>query len=184
MDLFLCAMAQRDPVMASRAVAAIPAEGFQDTNTALLIPREWFGGLAARSFGDAAAAQAAFTAARLRMDKIVRQQPEYAEAWSLLGLIDAGLGHKEDAIREGRRACALLPPATDALTGPFLVQNLAQIYAWAGEKDLALQELSTAAKLPFGVNYGELKLGPQWDSLRGDVRFDQIVASLAPKEAK
>ena len=36
---------------------------------------------------------------------------------------------------------------------------------------------------PAGLSYGELKLLPLWDPVRGDPRFEKIVASLAPKEA-
>ena len=113
-------------------------------------------------------------------EKTVREQPDYAPAWSRLGLIDAGLGRKEDAIREGRRACELLPVTKDSVDGPNYITNLAMIYAWTGEKDLALEQLAMTAQIPSGVTYGELKLYPQWDSLRGDPRFEKIVASLAP----
>ena len=56
------------------------------------------------------------------------------------------------------------------------------IYAACGEKEAALQQLKTSAELPVGVSYGELKQSPDWDSLRGDPRFEQIVESLAPTE--
>ena len=72
-------------------------------------PREFFAGVAARVFNDTAAAHASFTAARAIAEKIVRDNPDKAYAWSLLGLIDAGLGRKEEAVREGRRACELVP---------------------------------------------------------------------------
>ncbi len=85
------------------------------------------------------------------------------------------------AIHEGRRACELLPITRDALLAPYLIQLLAEIYAWTGEKDLALQQLSIAATVPFGINYGELKVLPYWDPLRSDPLFEKIVASLAPK---
>src|SRR5262249_23491210 len=101
--------------------------------------------------------------------------------WSLLGQIDAGLGRKEDAIREGRRACELLPMSRDACIGLSLITDLATIYAWTGENDLALEQLAVSAQTPFGVHYGELKLDPVWDPLRGDPGFEKIVASLAPK---
>ena len=179
--LFYCALAGRDPALATRALQSIRAEGLPDTYNNSLWARDWFVGLAARTFGDEAKAHAAFTSARAIEEKIVRDQPDYAPAWSRLGLIDAGLGRKEDAIREGRRACELLPVAKDAMDGPSYIVNLATIYAWTGEKDLALGQLEIAAKIPAGVTYGELKLYPQWDSLRGDPRFDKIVASLAPK---
>ena len=78
----------------------------------------------------------------------------------MLGMIDAALGHKEDAIREGRRAVELLPVTQDAIIGAQLVQNLALIYAWTGEKDLALQQLIVATNIPFDLSYGELRLHP------------------------
>ncbi len=118
------------------------------------------------------------------MEKIVHDQPDYAPAQSVLGLIDAALGRKEEAVREGRRACELMPLSKDAAVGSVSIVNLAVIYAWTGERDLALEQLATSAQIPGGVNYGDLKLNPQWDSLRGDARFEKIVASLAPKEAK
>ena len=97
-------------------------------------------------------------------------------------MADAALGHKDDAIREGRRAVELMPVSKDAIRGRLLIQYLAVIYAWAGEKDLALEQLTIAAKLSGRLSYGELRLHPYWDSLRGDPRFEKIVASLAPKE--
>ena len=80
-------------------------------------------------------------------------------------------------------ACELLPITKGAFDGPCYITNLAMVYAWTGEKELALEQLAIAAQIPAGVTYGELKLYPQWDSLRGDPRFEKIVASLAPKSA-
>jgi tetratricopeptide (TPR) repeat protein len=131
--------------------------------------------------GDTAAARAAFTSARNEAAKLVAKQPDYAEALCVLGMADAALGHKEDAIREGRRAVELLPVAKDSIVGVQLVQNLALIYAGVGEKDLAFQQLAIAAGIPGYLSYGNLRLHPRWNQLRGDPRFDSIVASLAPK---
>jgi hypothetical protein len=97
-------------------------------------------------------------------------------------VIDAELGHKGKAIEEGRAACDMLPPKKNAITGFFVVTNLAYIYALTGEKDLALQQLEIVSKLPAGPSYGALRLDPEWDPLRGDPRFEKIVASLAPKK--
>jgi hypothetical protein len=72
----------------------------------------------------------------------------------------------------------------NAWDGRFYVTNRDLIYSWVGEKDLALEQLAASAKVPTGVTYGELKLLPVWDSLRGDPRFEKIVASLAPKELR
>ena len=182
--LFSCALGARNASGIARALQAMRPEGLRDPANNSLWARDWFVGLAARTLGDAEGAQKAFTAARALEEKVVQEQPDYAPAWSRLGLIDAGLGRKEEAIREGRRACELLPLTQDAWDGASYIVNLAMIYAWVDEKDLALEQLAIAAQIPGGVTYGELKLYPQWDSLRGDPRFEKLVASLAPTDAK
>jgi hypothetical protein len=96
-------------------------------------------------------------------------------------MIDAGLGRKEEALREGRRALELLPVEKDAAVGQYLVRYFAVIAAWVGEKDLAYEQLAVAVRPASNISYGELKLMPWWDPLRGDPRFEKIVASLAPK---
>jgi hypothetical protein len=87
-----------------------------------------------------------------------------------------------EAVAEGKRATEILPLNKDSWTGPIWITHLAAIYTWCGDKGAALQQLKTAAESPTGISYGELKSSPDWDSLRGDPRFDQIVASLAPKK--
>jgi tetratricopeptide (TPR) repeat protein len=173
------ALYDRDFDAALRALAALPIDGCH--RETILFPRVWCEGIVAQMRGDKVAARAAFSSARNEMAKLVREQPAYAEALCALGMADAALGNKEDAIREGRRAVELLSVTKDAIIGPLLVQNLALIYAWTGEKDLAFEQLSVAAKLPGYLSYGELRLHPYWDPLRSDPRFDKIVASLAPK---
>jgi hypothetical protein len=96
--------------------------------------------------------------------------------------MDAGAGRKDNAIREARRALELRPIAKDASDGPYLAANLALVYALTGERDLAIAQLEALAKIPCGPSYGDLKLNPKWDDLRGDPRFEQMVASLAPKQ--
>jgi TolB-like protein/Tfp pilus assembly protein PilF len=172
-------LCQRDFDGALHALAALPINGcYQDS---IPFPRSWCEGVVAQMRGDKAAARVAFTSARTEAAKLVTQQPDYAEGLCVLGMIDAALGHKEDAIREGRRAVELLPVTKDAIGGSLLVQNLALIYAWTGEKDLAFEQLATAARIPGYLSYGQLRLHPYWDPLRSDPRFDKIVASLAPK---
>jgi len=177
-----CALAERDRTAAEQALGLIPAEGTLDPHNDALWPRNWFVGLVARSFGDKRGAQTAFAAARAIAAENAQEQPDYAPAWEILGAIDAGLGRKDEALNEGKRAIELLPVSKDAWDGPSLVTNLAQIYAWVGEKDLALEQLAVSAKVPAGITYGELKLSPSWDALRDDPRFDKILASLAPRD--
>jgi Flp pilus assembly protein TadD len=126
-------------------------------------------------------AQAAFSTARTEVEGAIRDDPNYAEPLSILAMIDAGLGRKEEAIAEGRRAVELLPITKDAINGSLALTHLAIVYAWTGEKEQACKQLDIATKLPGDINYGELLLEPKWGSLRGDPRFEEIVASLAPK---
>jgi len=129
-------------------------------------------------------ARLAFTAARAAQEKTVQAEPDYGPALCVLGVIDAALGRKGDALREGRRAVELLPVEKDSINGMVMIQYLAIIAAWVGEKDLACEQLATAVRYPtsgMALSYGELKLMPWWDPLRGEPCFERIVTSLAPK---
>jgi len=139
-------------------------------------------GVIARMTKNDADARALFTAARTEQEKTVQAEPNYGPALCVLGLIDAALGRREEALREGRRAVELVPAEKDALVGPTMIKYLAMIAAWTGDKDLACEQLAIAVRPPSTVSYGQLKLLPFWDPLRGDPRFEKIVASLAPKE--
>ena len=130
---------------------------------------------------DEVRARSAFTAARAEQEKRVQAQPDYGPALCVLGIIDAGLGRKEEALREGRRAMELMPVKKDFTNGVHMIEYFAQIAAWVGEKDLACEQLAIAARLPGYVSYGELKLLPWGDPLRSDPCFEKIVASFAPK---
>ena len=174
------ALCKRDFDGARRALAALPMDGCYDD--VIPIPRFWCEGVVAQLRGDKAAAHLAFTSMRAEAAKLVAEQPDYAEGLCVLGMADAALGHKDDAIREGRRAVELMPVSKDAIWGPLLIQYLAVIYAYTGDKDLALEQLSFAARIPGNLSYGHLRLHPYWDPLRGDPRFEKIIASLAPKE--
>jgi tetratricopeptide (TPR) repeat protein len=131
-----------------------------------------------------AKARAAFAAIRPEQERIVQAQPDYGPAVCLLALIDAGLGQKEEALQEIQRAVQLVPLEKDALNGADMIYYSGIVAGWVGEKDLALQNLSKAAQLPGFVTYGALKLLPWCDPLRGNPRFEKIVASLAPKTAQ
>jgi TolB-like protein/class 3 adenylate cyclase/Tfp pilus assembly protein PilF len=172
-------LCNRDFDGALRAIGALPIAGcYQET---IPFPRTWCEGVVAQLRGDKAAAHAAFTLMRAEAAKLVAEQPDYPEGLCVLGVADAALGNKEDAIREGRRAIELLPVTKDSIIGALLMENLALIYAWTGEKDLAFEQLTIVAKLPGFLSHGGLRLHPYWDPLRGDPRFEKIVASLAPK---
>jgi serine/threonine protein kinase/tetratricopeptide (TPR) repeat protein len=178
------ALYDRDAVAADQALAALGAPGedtFNFGRGGVTVSRAYLEGLVARMKGDAAAAQAAFGAARARQEEAVRARPDYGPPLSALGVIDAALGRKEEALREGRRALELTPMAKDSMDGVDVLYLYAVICAWTGERDLAIEQLETLAKIPAGPSYGDIRLSPNWDPLRGDPRFEKIVASLAPK---
>ena len=150
----------------------------------IILDRSFGEGLLTRVMKAEAKAHAAFSKARAEQEKLVQAQPEYRNPLCVLGLIDAALGNKEAALEEGRRAIELLPLEKDSVNGSRMIQYFAVTAAWTGEKDLALQQLEIGVRAPAAsalVSYGGLKLLPFWDPLRGDPRFERIVASLAPK---
>ncbi|HZS18602.1 MAG TPA: hypothetical protein VFA51_11800, partial [Candidatus Udaeobacter sp.] len=175
------ALRERDPAAAKRAIAAMPLDGGECYDDNIPFPNSWCEGLAARLRGDVTAARAAFMNARTELKEKLREQPDYAAALCALGVVDAALGNKEEAIREGEQAVKLLPTTKSAAEGALLMKNLAIIYAWTGEKDRAMEQLRETAKLFSDLSYGHLRLHPLWDPLRGDPRFEAIVSSLAPK---
>jgi TolB-like protein/class 3 adenylate cyclase/Tfp pilus assembly protein PilF len=174
------AFCERDSAAAERALSTLATDGCKDEG--IPFPQSWCEGMVARLRGDGAAARAAFTRAREEMERVVHEEPAYAEALCVLGMIDAMLGKKEDAIQEGRRAVELLPVSKDALNGAHVAEYLAVIYATVGEKKRAIEQLSIITRRPSWISYGELRLHPYWEPLRGDPQFDRIVASLAPKK--
>jgi tetratricopeptide (TPR) repeat protein len=178
-DLPLYALCERSAAAATRTLTNYPREGV--ANNGVNYPYAYWQGAVARCQGDSAKARTAFTAARGEVEKTVEEQPDFAAALSLLGMIDAGLERKEEALREGRRGCELLPISKDAIDGADLAVNLAQIYTWTGEKDRAIEQIAAVERVPSPLSYGLLKLHPYWDPLRGDPHFEKIVASLAPK---
>jgi len=179
----LCALAERDVAAAKDAVIA--DDEVTLGHNAVYFTRPFVEGVIARMTNDEHKAQVAFTAARAEQEKTIQAQPDYGPPWCVLGVIDAALGRKEEALREGRRALELLPVKKDPINGILMIKYLAVIAAWVGEKDLACEQLATAVRYPISgldVSYGDLKLMPWWGPLRGDSRFEKIVASLAPKE--
>jgi TolB-like protein/Tfp pilus assembly protein PilF len=180
---FSCALAERDPAAAERALVALGDNPCWFEST-ISLSHSFGDGLLARMTKDEARARTAFEAARAQQEKIVQAQPDYGPALCVLGLIDAALGRKDLALDEGRRAIALTPLEKDVNNGSRVLQYFAITAAWAGEKELALQQLEAGLRAPYAsiiLSYGALKLFPVWDPLRGDPRFEQIVASLAPK---
>jgi serine/threonine protein kinase/tetratricopeptide (TPR) repeat protein len=149
-------------------------------------PKSWYEGLAARMRGDKKGAQAAFAAARLEVEKAVSADASDGRALSLLAMIDAGLGQRHQAVQEAERACELATFERSAMNAPIVRCNLAVVYAWNGQNDLAISALDQLLNRPAGSNlpaqptYGDFRLNPLWDPLRSDPRFTALVQRLAP----
>ncbi len=178
-DWLSCALAERDVAEATDALNSFGETPL--TDYVVHANRPLIEGVLARLTKDEDKARAAFTAARTLQERAVQDEPDYGPPLCVLGLIDAALGRKEEAVRAGRRAVELLPVEQDAINGPLMIKYLAMIAAWAGDKDVACEQLAIAVQPPSTVSYGQLKLEPDWDPLRGDPRFEKIVNSLAPR---
>lgn len=153
-------------------------------------PDAWFEALAGRIRGDNSAAVAAFNALRPEMEKRALALPAEGVPLSVLAIIDAGLGRKEEAIREAKRACELSTFQINNFDATTVRCNLAVVYAWTGENDLAIAELSKLIERPAASHaicqptYGDFRLNPFWDPLRSDPRFTALVAKLAPSASR
>jgi serine/threonine protein kinase/Tfp pilus assembly protein PilF len=172
----LAAMFARDFARAFQLLEnATPVEKESDT-----VP--FFEGIVARGQQDAARARSFFQLARDRMTAKLRERPEDAQLISDLSVADAGLGFKENALREAKRAIELCPLSRDAVDAPSYETMLALVYAWTGEHDAALTQLEKIVRLPRGPDYGELRFNPWWDEIRNDPRFDRLLsqATLPP----
>jgi tetratricopeptide (TPR) repeat protein len=166
---------------AERVLAATPRQDFQDIDYSFYFPKSWFEAMIARAKGDSARATAAFSKARSILEQRLIIKPEHARTIAVLAQVDAGLGRKELAIREAQHAVELMPISEDIYDGGLVLEGLAQVYTWIGEHDRAIEVLQKLVSMPSYVNYARLKLHPMWNPLRGDPRFEKIVASLAPK---
>ncbi len=179
----LFALWDRDPDAISRRLSASKLDSFLDFDVSY--PKAWFEAFAARLRGDSAGNQAALAAARIDVAKALVIDPMNGRALGLLAMIDAGLGHRDDAVSEARRASELV--VKNALDAPVVACDLAVVYAWTGQPDRAFAVLNEWIARPAGANslnqpsYGDFKLNPIWDSLRSDPRFVALTQRLAPR---
>jgi serine/threonine-protein kinase len=169
-----CALAERDATAAKNALDA-HSEDPVELGLEVFFNRSFVEGLIALIKKDEGKARSAFVAARAQQEKVLEAQPHNNRELGLLGLIDAYLGRKEEALREGRRAVELVRGEKDVMQEKSLVTNLAMIAACVGDKDLAFEELDTIIRRPTALSYGGLKLFPWWDPLRGDPRFEKLL---------
>ncbi|MEY2577241.1 MAG: hypothetical protein QOI49_65 [Verrucomicrobiota bacterium] len=174
------ALYERDNDAAARVVASSKRDEFVGS-AGKVVPASYWQGIIARASGDGRKATEAFTRARAAIEGQLAKQPDDPLLLATLGLIDAGLGRKEDALREGRRAVELRPLTEDAVDGATVLVSLATIYAWLGDVKSSLDQLDFLVRIPNGLSFGQLKYDPAWDGVRGDPRFAPILKQLQPR---
>jgi len=113
----------------------------------------------------------------------VKQRPSDERVRASLGVALAGLGRKEEAIREGEFAVELMPVSKNAVVGPYRVEDLAFVYALVGEHDKAIDRLEYLLSIPFWNSVQMLRLDPRWDALREHPRFRQLLGGLSDERA-
>ena len=166
---------------AERVLVASPREDFQDVDLSFYFPKSWYQAMVSRAKGDSARATAALRECREILAQRLIVKPEHARTIAVLAQVDAGLGEKDLAIREAQHAIDLMPISKDIYDGALVLEGLAQVYTWTGDRDRAIELVQKLVTMPSYINYARLKLHPLWSPLRGDPRFEKIAASLAPK---
>jgi TolB-like protein/Tfp pilus assembly protein PilF len=146
------------------------------------VPAGCYSILLARLQGERVDANPSFVETREELSRNVQASAGNALLLSALGIVDALLAQKEKALIEARRAVEMLPTVRDAIDGPGVLANLAVVYAWTDESDLAFQQLAVLAKIPHGIYYGQLKVDQLWTPIRQDPRYEKLLADLAPKD--
>ncbi len=175
------AMLDHDYAQAEKFLADSSRKDFQDVDFSFYFPKSWYEAMIAREKGDSVRAASAFRECREILAQRLIIKPEHARTIAVLAQVDAGVGNKELAVREAQHAIDLVPISKDIYDGALVLEGLAEVYTWTGERDRAIELVQKLLTMPGYTNYGRLKFHPLWAPLRGDPRFDKIVASLAPK---
>ena len=175
------AMLDGDYATAEKFLADSPLKDFQDVDFSFYFPKSWYTGMIARAKGDSAKTAAAFRECRDILAQRLVVKPEHARTIAVLAQVDASLGQKDLAVQEAQHAIQLMPVSKDIYDGALVLEGLAQVYTWTGDRDRAIEVVQKLVTMPGYTNYCRLKLHPLWAPLRGDPRFDKIVNSLGPK---
>jgi hypothetical protein len=146
------------------------------------VPAGCYSILLSRLQGDQPDTNSSLVEAREQLSQKVRASPGNAPMLSALAIVDALLAHKAEAVKEAQRAVEMLPASKDAMDGPGVLANLAVVYAWTDQPDLAFDQLAVLTKTPLGIYYGHLKADQLWTPIRQDPRFQKLLADLAPQK--
>ena len=175
------ALVDRDWDQAAQLIEKLKEENIDFANGSRPVPVECYSVLLSRLRGEQPNAAAGFSALREQLNLRAQKSAQDAGLLSQLAVVDALLNNQEDAISEAKRAAEILPVSKDALGGPGILMNLAVVYAWTNELDLAFMTLNPLTRMPNGIYYGQLR-EPFWEPLRKDPRFGKLLAELAPRD--
>ena len=178
----LLALVDRNYDEAHRLLAASPRDDFQDVDFSFYFPRAWYEAIIARAAGEKTKATAAFAAARVIFESRLRKKPDDPRTLAVLAQVDANLGDEQLALEEARKAVRLMPVSKDAYEGPLVLQGLAQVYNWTGRYDEAFAALQTLLGMPGYTSHGYLKADPAWEPLRGEARYQALLAATSARK--
>jgi TolB-like protein len=177
-------MLERDFVAAEKILAEFPSGEFSPS---MWHPKSYYQACAALARGEHELARGLFEEARVRFETEVRNHPEEPMRRAQLGLINAYMGRKEDALREAHRAVDLEPETKNAFHGAMITNDLALVYARTGEVDRAITLIERLLSTPgagtglTSITLADLRLRWCWDPLRNDPRFQKLLEGPEPK---
>ena len=126
--------------------------------------------------GNKALARVYADSARLGFEETLKATPDDGQRLAFHGLALAYLGRNAEAVKQGERAVTLWPTSRDGYMGPYLQHQLARIYTVAGQPDKAVDQLEALLKTPYFLSPAWLRIDPNFESLRGNPRFQKLVA--------
>jgi TolB-like protein/Tfp pilus assembly protein PilF len=183
---YLLAWWSRDYAAAIKTAETDPAANWTDQSN-VAFPRRLYLAWAYAANADNAKAQPLYVELHTQMQAALQQRPDDADLHLTLAFAAAGLGLRDEATREGRKATGLMPVSRDHFSGPGYLTWLAQLYARVGDNKRAIDTLGQVLALPFSgaaVSPALLKLDPVWDALRKDPRFQKLIADSEAAQAK
>ncbi len=167
------AMLERDYQAALDRLSSASVDCFEGSD--IFIPKAQLEGLIYRLMKKPELAHASFDSARMILEKEIKARPDDARLHSSLGIVYAGLGRKEEAVREGQLAVKLCPISKDAIVGTTYMEDLASTYIMVGEYEAALDQIEYLLFIPSFLSSFYLRIDPEFDPLRDHPRFKRLL---------